>query len=189
MKLQLLELALSVTAENKEKSNKRNLLDVSRPGQIKKVKDRTLSYSERHRGTWFKPEYDLQEISIAQDTDSYIFRALKKKNNRFLISGFEIVGMNEEYVSYIKRRVSEVETAQNKPFSIILTETAADLARFSNCAWVKARDPQVSSGKRRKLHTGKELDPVAAYFILPFETLYFKTKKTASIGRSFYVNF
>ena len=183
MKLQLLELALSVSAEKKEKSHKRNLLDVSRPGQIKKVKDRGLSYSERHRGTWFKPEYDLEEISVAQDTDSYIFRALKKKNNRFLISGFEIVGMNEEYVSYIKKRVSEVETAQNKPFSILLTETAADLGRFSNCMWVKARDPEVSSGKRRKLYTGKELDPVAAYFILPFETLYFKTKANGEIKK------
>lgn len=181
MKLQLLELALS--AKDSKAPIKMGFSDANVPGIIKRAKDRTISYSERHRGNWFKPEYDLEEISIAQDTDSYIFRALKKKNNRFLISGFEIVGVNEEYVSYIKKRVSEIESAQNKPMLILLAETANDLSRFSNCMWVKVRDAQISSGKKRITYTGKELDPVAAYFVLPFETLYFKTKSNGDIKK------
>jgi hypothetical protein len=183
MKLELLQLALSITDEAQPTGYQKNFVDANKPSVIKKVKDRGISYAERHRGSWYKPEYDLEEISIAQDTDSYIYRALKKKNNRFLISGCEIVGFNEEYVNYVKRRVSEIETAQNKPFYILLTETAFDLDRYSNCMWVKARDPEVSSGKKRTLYTGKEIDPVAAYFILPFETLYFKSKMNGEIKK------
>ena len=30
--------------------------------KVKKVNGRALSYASRHRGSWFKPEYDLTEM-------------------------------------------------------------------------------------------------------------------------------
>ena len=129
MRSDLFKLTLDVIQEKetiRENKDSRTLFP-SRPGVIK-VSPRGLHYTERHRGNWFKPEYDLEEISVAQDTDSYIFRATKKKTNRFLVSGFEIVGLNEEYVSYIKKRIAEMEIATGKPFSILLAETAYDLS-------------------------------------------------------------
>jgi hypothetical protein len=184
MRSDLFKLALGVIEDKKVSKSLEDsrTLFPSKPGVIK-VANRGLHYTERHRGSWYKPEYDLEEISIAQDTDGYIFRAIKKKTNRFLVSGFEIVGLNEDYVKYIKTRVAEMEIATGKPFSILLAETAYDLVRFSNCMWVKARDVRGSRGKVRTLTTGRTVDPVAGYFILPFETLYFKSSKNGEVKK------
>lgn len=164
-----------------EKSLDENM--ISKPGKVRKVGNKSISYTERHRGIWFKPEYDLHEIQIAQDTDGYLFRAIKKKVNRFLTAGWEIVGNNPDVVKYIKRRISEIEYVSQTPWSTLLTYTATDLIRFSNCMWVKARSIDSSSGKRRKVFDGVEVDPVAGYFILPFETLAFKTKRNGEIKK------
>ena len=51
-----------------------------------------------------------------------------------------------------------------------MTETAHDLLRFSNCMWAKVRNQYASSGKTRTtLNGNKIVEPVAGYFILPFE--------------------
>lgn len=156
---------------------------LSSPGRVKRVGSKSISYTERHRGIWFKPEYDLDEIQIAQDTDGYLFRAIKKKVNRFLTAGWEIVGTKKEVVDYVKTRLREIEYTSQTPWNILLKQTATDLFRFSNCMWVKARNLDSSSGKSRKIFDGKEVDPVAGYFILPFETLSFKTKRNGEIKK------
>ena len=74
---------------------------LSKPG-VKKISNKGISYTERHRGTWFRPEYNLDEIQVAQDTDSFLFRAFKRKTNRFLVSGWEITSENKEVSKYIK---------------------------------------------------------------------------------------
>ena len=156
---------------------------ISKPG-FKKISDRTLSYTERHRGIWFKPEYNLAEIQIAQDTDSFLYRALKRKTNRLIVSGWEITGENPDVVKYIKRRIKEIEYVSQKPWDILIAETAHDLFRFSNCMWVKSRNNFASSGKVRKVPGLEvEVEPVAGYFILPFETLAFKTKRNGEIKK------
>jgi hypothetical protein len=181
MKPELFELALSVFDA---KSNPPKRKKTSIPGTgLKKVTSRTLSYTHRHRGQWFRPEYDLEEIQIAQDTDSYLFKALQKKTNRFMIAGWEVVGDNLETLDYVKGRLREIELATNTPFNVLVTQTAHDLVRYSNCMWAKVRDNKASSGKIRTSATGKELDPVAGYFILPFETLRFKTKSNGDIKK------
>ena len=156
---------------------------LSSPGKVKRVGSKSISYTERHRGTWFRPEYDLHEIQIAQDTDGYLFRAIKKKVNRFLTAGWEVVGNNKEVVEYLKSRLKEIEYTSQTPMSILLKQTATDLFRFSNCMWVKARNINSSSGRVRKIFEGKEVQPVAGYFILPFETLSFKTKRNGEIKK------
>ena len=144
--------------------------------KVKKVNGRALSYANRHRGSWFKPEYDLTEIQIAQDTDAFLFKAIQKKVQRFVLAGWEFVGNDKETVKYIKRRIREIETVSGTPFNLLMTDLAHDLIRYSNCAWVKSRNSDASTGKVLDKN-GKSIDPVAGYFILPFETLWFKVKK------------
>ena len=52
--------------------------------KVKRVNGRAMSYADRHRGNWFKPEYDLTEIQIAQDTDSFLYKAIQKKVIAFI---------------------------------------------------------------------------------------------------------
>lgn len=148
---------------------------------LKKVSDKTISYTGRHRGQWFRPEYDFAQIQIAQDVDSYFFRAIKKKVDRFMIAGYEFHGSDPDVVLYIKRRISEIELATSVPFAILLQMTAHDMFRYSNAMWVKVRDLSASTGKIRVNLAGKEIDPVAGYFLLPFETLEFKTKPNGEL--------
>ena len=89
MKSDLFNLALSVISGSKLQNNDANINMVS-TSSIKKASNRGFSYTERHRGQWFRPEYDLGEIQIAQDTDGYLFRSHAKKLNRFLTAGWEI---------------------------------------------------------------------------------------------------
>lgn len=141
-----------------------------------RVSDRTFSYSQRHRGQWFRPEYDFDEIQIAQDTDSYMFRATQKKVNRVICAGMSFVGADEEAVTYIRQRMQYQAIATGNPYEQLIWDTFHDLFRFSNCMWAKKRDRERSMGKVRTDTSGVEIDPVAGYFILPFETLEFKTK-------------
>ena len=150
--------------------------------KIKKISGRALSYADRHRGSWFKPEYDLTELQIAQDTDSLLFRAIQKKVQRFVLAGWDFVGNNKETVKYIKRRIKEIELVSGQPFDLLLADLAHDLVRYSNCAWVKVRNRDASTGK--VLTKGdRQIEPVAGYFILPFETLWFKVKKNGEIKK------
>ena len=180
MKSALFDLALSVMSSKQNVDGNANMVPTS---SIKKARNRGFSYTERHRGQWFKPEYQLDEIQIAQDTDGYLFRSHSKKLNRFLTAGWEIVGKNPDTVDYLKARIAEQEQSTQSPFNLLIENIASDLIRFSNCMLVKVRNLDASSGKARANINGKILDPVAGYFVLPFETLHFKTKSNGEIKK------
>ena len=181
MNSELFELALSATLKDRNTP-----LGAPIPGiGVKKISGRAMPYSLRHRGQWFVPEYidNIKEIQIAQDTDAYLFKAIQKKVNGFLLAGYEITGENKEVVSYLKKRLSEMENVSGTPFELLMIQTAHDLFRYSNCMWVKVRNNDASTGKTRKSPTGQKLDPIAGYFILPFETLEFKTTVSGEIKK------
>jgi len=150
--------------------------------KVKRVNGRAMSYSDRHRGNWFKPEYDLTEIQIAQDTDSFLYKAIQKKVERFVLAGWELVGNDEVTLNYVKRRLKEIELVSGQPFDLIMSSLAHDLIRYSNHAWVKVRNNDASTGENRTIN-GKKVEPVAGYFVLPFETLWFKVKKNGEIKK------
>ena len=179
MKSELFELALGVVSGKMQDK----AVPASLAPSMKKATNRAISYTERHRGQWFKPEYDLEEIQIAQDTDGYFFRSHTKKLNRFVTAGWEIVGKNPETLGYIKKRLAEHEQATQRPTDLLIQAIASDLLRFSNCMLVKVRNKRASTGRTRQNINGRDLEPVAGYFILPFETLHFKTKANGEIKK------
>lgn len=148
-----------------------------------RVEPKNISYTARHRGTWFKPEYDFEEIQIAQDTDSYFFRSVQKKVNKVIVAGLDFVGNDPDSVDYIRQRVAEMSYSTNIPFEHLIWATFHDLFRFSNCMWAKVRDEEASSGDPVKLANEQIVLPIAGYFILPFETLEFKTKVNGELKK------
>lgn len=176
----LTEIALTRRAEAKQHNDASKR--ISSPLPIK-VESKALAYSAHHRGVWFKPEYDFEEISIAQDTDSYLSRAINKKVNKVIVAGWDLVGRNPETVEYIKRRINEISYSTKCPFDQLLWSTFFDLIRYNNCIWVKARDEDISSGNVVTSEVEIDLRPIAGYFILPFETLELKAKINGSLKR------
>lgn len=151
------------------------------PLRVKKVNDRTLSYHHRSRGDWFRPEYDFDEIQIAQGADGYLMQAVLKKVNRVVVAGWNFTSNSAEALKYIKRRIRYNEFASRRSFDEQVEQTFADLFRYKNCMWVKARKPGVPNAKARVTFGGQTIEPVAGYFILPFETLQLKTKKNGDL--------
>ena len=151
--------------------------------KIQRVPDKGIAYSERHRGQWYRPEYDFKEIQIAESRDGYVSRSILKKVNRLIVAGFDFVGNNPETVRYVRERLNRMAWATGKPFPSLLWTLWSDLARFNNCIWVKVRDSDKSEGDTREDVTGTEIDPVAGYFVLPFETLQFKAKPNGELKK------
>lgn len=151
------------------------------PDPVQMVKNKSLSYTQRHRGQWFRPEYNLVDIQIAQDRDGYLFRSIQKKVNRFMIAGYELHGNNPDAVSYLKKRIAEIERVTNQPFKQLMRETVQDLFRFGNCMWVKVRAQESSSGRPIRIYRNAPLDPVAGYFTVAFETLEFQTAANGTL--------
>lgn len=151
--------------------------------KVTKVNSDALSYNHGLRNQWVKPEYDFTEIQIAQDSDSYLGRAIDRKTNRIMTAGFEFTGKNPEPVNYIKTRIKQMSMAVNKPFQIFLAEIAGDLFRFDNAMVLKVRQQKASTGDERKDLNGQILQPVAGYFQLPFETLEYKTKSNGEFKK------
>lgn len=146
------------------------------------VRNPTQSYTARYRGQWFKPEYDFNDIRTAQDTDSFIAKSIEKKSVKFLLAGYEFSGENPKTVDYIKKRIKQFEVTSGKPFNIILLQTAQDLFSLNNAAWLCVRDDNNSGGKVYK-RFGKTVKPISAIFVLPFETLEFKTKDSGELEK------
>lgn len=125
---------------------------------------------------WEAPEWDLAECGRIIDTESFVRRAFTVKEALFTKAGWELTGQRPERVAYIKKRLQQMEHAGGTPFPILLLWTVSSLTRMHNAFWVKKRDKKASGGgPRTKPGTnGARLDPVAAYFPLPAETVRFK---------------
>lgn len=149
---------------------------------IKKANAKTISYTHKHRGQWFKPEYNFKEIQIAQDTDSYLYRAIKKKLDRLTVAGFTFSSENQESLEYVKFRLRYMELATKKIFSNLINELALDLLRYNNCVWGKIRSDE-SPGNRRVSVDGQEVKPIAGYYTIPMENIEFKTYKNGELKK------
>ena len=159
-----------------------NRLNLSDQGGIVKakavgpvrVRNPVLAYSPvTSRANFTPPEYDLGEIGLVEDVDSYVRQGHRKKVGLGFKEGWDLVGRDSDTLTYIKQRFVQLARSQNKPWRIILRELFTDLVRLSNAFLVKVRDSTVSGGHPRQEGT-KMLDPVAAYFIMPAETVSLK---------------
>ena len=124
------------------------------------------------------PEYDLYEVSSAEDAEGIIRRAIQKKRGYADKEGWELMGNNPRTIEYIKHRFLEISLCQNMPLELLVKDTVGDLFRYHNAFWKKVRDEKISSGSMRKVKTmggTKNLKPVCAYFRIPAETMEVKT--------------
>ena len=149
---------------------------------VQVVRSPLKEYGARQREWFYKPEYDFADIERAQDADSYLARAVQKKSQKFLLAGYEFIGENPQTVEYINKRIKQIEIASQKPFPILLLQTAADLDRFVNALWVFRRDEEKSGGKPYRIN-GKEIAPIAGIFIAPFPTLQWKHNKNGKLTK------
>lgn len=112
-----------------------------------------------------EPEYDLSQIQLGYDTDSYIRQGVDKYIDQIFKEGFDFYGKNEATVDYIKLRLAYIAEVTKMPTQQLFTELAEDVVKYSNCFVAKARakDPNnLPPGVTVSGVGGAE--PVAGYF-------------------------
>ena len=89
--------------------------------------------------------------------------------------GWDLVGKNPRTIKYIQTRMHQISQASNSPIDGLLRNIGSSLIRKSNCFLLKVRNIEASGGKVRSV-PGKKLSllPVAAYFVIPSETVEYK---------------
>jgi hypothetical protein len=140
----------------------------------------TQSNTRKSGEAWYPAEYDFVDIGMAEDTDSFVYQANFKKLALAIKAGWVFVSRDQESLTYIKRRIAELEIAQGQSFWALLVEILSNLLRYHNCFLIKARDINTSSGKVRDVD-GFKLKPVAGYFVASPETMLFQIGKDYNI--------
>lgn len=169
---------------SRRKKKSRSNLDASsavvktisnKKGRLGKIKDPVESYGYRRLFT--SPEYDLVQISMIEDGESYVRQAFQKMTSLMFKEGEVFTGKNQQTIDYIKSRIRQIEFASGVPWRHLLKVTGKELISKSNFFWVKVRSSVKSGGDKgatRKL-------PVAAYFPMGAENVRVKKNKDGKI--------
>ncbi len=136
------------------------------------------------KGVWTKPEYDFYEVGRILDTEALFQQAIQKKHTLIFKEGWHIQSDNTTNLNYIKRRLSEAEYVSNTYMSKLMKEVVFNLLTFHNVIVLKVRKKNASSGNTRKWKgQGREIAPVAGYFILPVECMEYKVDEYGIIQK------
>lgn len=157
-----------------------SLVNISK---IPRVINPSLSYKNRRGlGEFEEAEYDMAEIGRIEDVESMVQRAFSLKEGLFFKEGYELVGKNASVIQYLKARFAQFSQASNIPFDLTLHGVGEDLVRFHNSILIKVRSAKASGGQPR-VPAGKKatIQPVAAYFSVPFPTIKFHRDDNGTI--------
>jgi hypothetical protein len=106
-------------------------------------------------------EYDLAESYKIMDTESLVASAFKKKITLILKEGFTFKSKIPANVTYINKRLSEIEYVTGKKFSDILYDIVQDMVVNHNCFLLQHRSINSSTGLTRDAR-----QPLAALYRL-----------------------
>lgn len=155
---------------NKKKSEKSaNVLTLGRAnGKAPNIKNPVSQYG--YRQTFVPAEYNLTEITLIEDGESYVRQAFQKKNALMFKEGEVFSGKNEDTIRYIKNRIRQIEYVTQMPWRSLLKQTGKELISKSNFFWVKVRKEQISGGEKGVQRS----KPIAGYFPMGAENVYVK---------------
>lgn len=114
-------------------------------------------------------EYDMLEPYTILDTESYLARALERKQSLMFREGFTFTGDNQTFVDYATKRANQIGYVLNTTFENILKDIVWNLLICSNVFLVKVRDEDMSGGARTERNRNKV--PVAAYVLIPAHSI------------------
>ena len=149
---------------------------VEKNGKKVNIKKPTFDYGTREM--FSRSEYNLTEIGVIEDVESYVRQSFQKKTSLMFKEGEEFGGKDKQTIRYIKRRLEQIEYVSGQSFRQLLRETGYALFSRSNYFWVKVRKQSASGGR-----TIAGVQPVAAYYGMAPETVEIKKNKSGKIIR------
>jgi hypothetical protein len=128
------------------------------------------------RCTFRYSEYDLAEIGRVEDVESYVRRSFDIKLGLMFKEGFTLTGANPDTIAYIKKRFDQMAVASGGiDICALLRAIGQGIVKKSNAFVCKVRSRAASGGKvRTDPVTGRTIEPIAAMFPIPPETMRYK---------------
>ena len=142
----------------------------------RKISIRKPTHDYGAREQFSPPEYNLMEIGVIEDVESYVRQAFQKKTALMFKEGHEYRGKNKETIDYIKRRLQQIEHVSGMCWNDLLRQTGHALLSRSNFFWVKVRNAKASGGR-----TIAGIQPVAGYFPMGAENVEVKKNKSGKV--------
>lgn len=114
------------------------------------------------RENFTTPEYNLEEIRLASEADSYIKMSLMKYSYMLFKAGYLLKSENEEASDYVSDRLYIMGFSTGIPIDLLFQELGDDLIKYSNAFIIKSRVNQIMPGVKAKgFYKDK---PVGGYF-------------------------
>lgn len=128
------------------------------------------------------PEYDLTQIQLGYNTDSYIRQGVDKYIDQIFKEGFDFYSHNEQALEYIKLRFMYIAEVTKIPTQQLFTELSEDVVKYSNCFVAKARAKDPNNLPPSLTVTGiGGAQPVAGYFPINATTIKTKRDKNGTV--------
>lgn len=129
-----------------------------------------------------EPEFNLEEITAAYNTEAYVRQAVDKYIELMFKAGWDIVGKNPNAVLYVRSRLSMMAEVTGIPNDQLFIEIAEDLVKYSNAVVVKARvKDQASLPPNVQVQGIGGAQPIAGYFPLNVTTLSIRRDKNGTV--------
>jgi len=122
------------------------------------------SFNRQNNSRFSAPVYDLSEIARAADIEPYITQSIRKHREQILKEGYQVSGVDEEFVTYVKDRLFEISLLTGITTETWVRELVTNLVTYHNAYLIFRRDKKRSSGKPTKVY-GKEREPIAGIFV------------------------
>lgn len=128
------------------------------------------------------PEYDLEQIQLGYNTDSYIRQGIDKYIDQIFKEGYDFYSHNEQALEYIKLRFMYIAEVTKIPTQQLFTEISEDVVKYSNCFVAKARAKDPNNLPPNLTVTGiGGAEPVAGYFPVNATTIKSKRDKNGTV--------
>ena len=134
---------------------------------VKFARSKALVYNGSPPGVRNKfnlPEYDLNEVARAYDTEPLFARAADKYAEQIMKNDFDIVSKNPQAAAYIRQRLYQISRVSGVTTHQLVSSIAENIAIYSNAIVLKVRDENASGGNRWFDLDGKARKPIAGFF-------------------------
>ena len=141
--------------------------DASSGGQRELASEfiKQIVYKTSDDNDFEEPDFDMEDIENAYDTDSYVRQGVDKYVDQIFKEGYSFYGKDTNTVDYLKLRLEYIAEATSTPTNQFLIDIAEDLVKYGNCMIVKSRSNDVNllpESTNIQGLAGK--DPVVGYF-------------------------
>lgn len=152
-------------------SNKKVEEAVARDPKKSRLKSANAPLSSGGGAGFQESAVDLEQVSRAYHTDSYIRRAIDRYTGAMFKSGWEFKSKNDKASEYVWTRFKLMAEATGMTTDELFRQMANDFVLFGNAFVFKSRAKKSVQvpGVQAVGYTGKQ--PVAGYFVLPPTTV------------------